>query len=146
VAENFLQVKEKVQRWLTDTAGTVDLAPNGRLGFNYESTHLVVDVIDQDDRVLVKVAAPIAFGVSTSPELFEWLARHCGDHFFGSFEIFDDDDGGTVTFGIYYTLLGDYLDPAELSAAVSAVAGAADELDDDVTKQFGGRRYTDLGD
>ena len=42
-----------------------------------------------------------------------------------------------------HTLLGDYIDPAELVSAVNAVMSSADELDEIVHDRFGGKRWTD---
>jgi hypothetical protein len=42
-----------------------------------------------------------------------------------------------------YVLLADFLDEDELSTALWAVIYTADELDDELQKQFGGKRYID---
>jgi hypothetical protein len=42
-----------------------------------------------------------------------------------------------------YALLADYLDEDELSTAMWSVIGTADELDDELQKQFGGKRWVD---
>jgi hypothetical protein len=143
VAENFLAVKDKVQRVLTDFVGSLDLDKDGHMSFAYESTRVVITVIDQEERTLVKIAAPIAFNVPASPQLFKWLALNTGEKYFGSFEVSEYEDG-SIFVGAYYTLLGDSLDPDELKNAVTAIAFLADEEDDKVKDQFGGTRLADL--
>jgi hypothetical protein len=44
---------------------------------------------------------------------------------------------------LQYSLLGDFLDPAELLNAVRAIVIVADILDDEVVNEFGGRRFSD---
>jgi hypothetical protein len=44
---------------------------------------------------------------------------------------------------LQYSLLGNFLDPEELLNALRAVVLMADILDDEVTKEFGGRKYSD---
>lgn len=42
-----------------------------------------------------------------------------------------------------HSLLGDYLDEDELVRAVTGMLVVADEIDDELEKQFGGRRFHD---
>ena len=55
----------------------------------------------------------------------------------------DNKEKGTCFLQLDHTLLGDYMDPAELLAAVGGVLYSADDLDEVVHTRFGGKRYTD---
>ena len=52
-------------------------------------------------------------------------------------------EDGTISLMFRYALLADYLDEDELSTAMWSVIGTADELDDELQKQFGGKRWVD---
>jgi len=53
------------------------------------------------------------------------------------------EDGSTARILFKHTLLGDYLDPDEIEAAVILVAFSADDIDDEIAKLFGGTRFSD---
>ena len=42
-----------------------------------------------------------------------------------------------------HTLLGDYLDEHELGTGLYAILSAADGWDDELQKQFGGKKWSD---
>jgi hypothetical protein len=60
--------------------------------------------------------------------------------------VIENKDAKTCFLQFDYTILADYLDPAELVSAVSAVMYTADDLDETVHSRFGGKRYTDPSD
>jgi hypothetical protein len=140
------EAKEKLQNYLTDFVGSIDLLPDGRLGFEQGSTKLFVRVGENDAKEwrYAIFTAPLALNVPTSPELFKWVALHTGDYIFGHIEcIIDNEDAPTATLIYSHTLLLDYLDAEEVRRATSAVVFTADGLDDEVVAKFGGVRYTD---
>ena len=57
--------------------------------------------------------------------------------------IIENKENGTCFLQFDHTIMGDYLDPAELVTAVGAVMYTADDLDEIVHERFGGKRYTD---
>ena len=141
---NILETKEKVQRHLSEFVGGLELLPDGRLAFEYQSTKLVVAVNGNDSGTWAIFTAPVGFEVPTSPELFKWIALNTGNYLFGHLEcLVQSEDDPTATIIFSHTLLADYLDAEELRRAVTAVVTTADDLDDDVVARFGGKRYAD---
>ena len=58
---------------------------------------------------------------------------------------YDNNDApGKLFLLMSHTLLGDYLDEAELSGALFAMLGTADKLDDELKEKFGGKRLADF--
>lgn len=99
---------------------------------------------DGEPRTLVRMASPLLRSVNPSPELFEWAAREGANYFFGHVLAVDDkNDAGKLVLFFMHTLLGDYLDEAELSAALWAVLRSANDLDEELEKKFGGKRWVD---
>lgn len=139
---------QRVQRILVGEFNDVRLKKDG--GFYLEYGSSVVYVVprewapdsDGNPRSLVQVYAPIGRDVTSTPELYRWAATEGQTSFFGSVTVLEAD-AGKCALMFDQTLLGDYLDPAELTTAVYAVIFTADELDDVVHTKFGGKRYTD---
>lgn len=147
------QTMMKVQRILTGPMGLrIQLDGNAMtVSFSDVSTQVRVQVVDWgtnsdgDPRSLVRVAAPILWGVRPSAELYEWVAREGGGYLFGHVVVFDDGENpGSVFLLMTHTLLGDFLDEEELSAAMWGVLSTADNLDDELQQRFGGKRLADL--
>jgi hypothetical protein len=118
--------------------------------FNDTSTQVSLSVSDWgptkdgEPRSLVNISSPILWSVPPSPQLFEWIAREGGRYYFGHVSAADDvRDQGKIFLSMNHTLLGDYLDEEELSAAMFAVLNTADQLDDELQKRFGGKRWAD---
>ncbi len=144
------ETKQRVQRMLTSEGGGVRLTKDGRFAIEHGSTVGFVEVqewaADQDGnpRSVVHMWAPIARDVPASPELYKWAATEGQDKIFGAVAIGDSDDGRTCTVAYSETLLGDYLDTAELMTSLLAVLFIADQLDDEVVAKFGGSRFAEL--
>jgi hypothetical protein len=71
------------------------------------------------------------------------VARRGGSRWFGHVEVHDDKEPGTVYLLMSHTLLGDFIDEKELEVGLFAVQMAADGWDDELQKQFGGKRWSD---
>ena len=143
---NLLEAKAKVQQYLIDQVGTIELMADGRMAFDSGSTRLFVRVNQREEAgyTYAIVTAPITIEVPTSPELFKWVALNTDQYLFGHIGCsVESDDAATATIVFTHTLLVDYLDAEELRRAVSAVVSTADDLDDEVVAKFGGKRYTD---
>lgn len=141
----------KVQRLLTGPMG-LEIGMKGdvfSVRFTDASTAVYLRIrdwgktSDGEPRSLVVVSAPILREVPATPALFEWVARTGGSRWFGHVEVYDDKVQGQVQLHFSHTLLGDYLDEKELSTVLWAVLGAADEWDDQLRTQFGGKRWSD---
>lgn len=142
----------KVQRLLTGPMKLKIQLEGDLIGvvFANASTQIHIRVLDWgktkdgEPRSLVRVTAPILRGVEPKPELFEHIARQAPKQWFGSITVWDDAaEPGKVLLSMGHTLLGDFLDEDELTHALFGVLNAADDLDDQLQQQFGGKRWTD---
>lgn len=139
---------QRVQRILASEF-EVKLTKNGGFAVEYESTVTFIEVKDwgtDDDknpRSIVRIWAPLGREVKPSPELYRWAAIDGRAMLFGGVTVLEAEDGKQCLVMFDTTLLGDYIDPAELITAVSAITVTANELDDIVRDRFGGKRYTD---
>jgi hypothetical protein len=75
----------------------------------------------------------VATGVTPSEELFRYLLTENSNFVFGGFGLTPDN---TVIY--QHTVIGDAIDKEQLRASVRAVAGVADDYDDQITSRFGG--------
>lgn len=140
----------KVQRILTGPMGLkISLQGNSiSVTFTDVSTRVNVSVTewgknkDGDPSSLVQLSCPILWEVDPSPALFEWIAK--SSYYFGHVTAHDDASSpGKLFLMMSHTLLGDYLDEEELSSAMYAMLGTADNLDDELKGKFGGKRLAD---
>ena len=138
---------QKVQRILTAEFTNIMLAEKG-FSIEYGSTRVFIEIREwtPDDegnpRSTVYVWAIVARQVKPTPELYHWAATKGQQMLFGGVTVIDADDG-TCFVQFDNTLLGDFLDPLELTTAVYTVTLTADDLDEFVHTEFGGKRYTD---
>lgn len=138
---------QKVQRILAAEFTSVRLVKSG-FALEHGSTAVFIEPLEWapdkegNPRSLVRVWSPLGREVRASPELYHWAATEGQQLLFGSVSVIDVEGGGA---NVIYdeTLLGDYLDPAELLTTVYAVIFTADDLDEVVATRFGGKRYTD---
>jgi hypothetical protein len=146
------QTMMKVQRIMTGPMGLKVMVAGDsfRVTFKELSTYLIIRVADWgkdkdgEPQTLVLVTAPILTSVPAAPELFEWVARHGGERWFGHVEVLDDEDQpGHVNLTYSHTLLGDFIDQPELEAAMWGLLQVADRWDDELQERFGGKRATD---
>lgn len=142
-------VKRKVESYLTDLAPNVVIDQTGTYSARSGSARVFVRVLEHPDgeSALIYVFAPVVEGARLTPELFEYVATD-SSMVFGTLLVVrdtpDQPDGqsaGAATTGTIYvrhTLLGDFLDSAELEYAVGGIASSADDLDDELATRFGG--------
>lgn len=142
------ETTQKVQRILSAQFSDVKLAKNG-FSFEHGSTVVFIEIRDWgkdkdgNPSSLVYLNAPIGRKVKQTPELFKWVATEGRQKYFGGVTV-GLNEGTDECYLLYdHTLLGDFLDPAELSGAISALAWTADDLDEIVHDRFGGLRWTD---
>ena len=140
---------EKVQRILVDAFNDVRLRKSGGFSLEVGSAAAFVEVqawtpdSEGNPRSLVYIWAPLGRDVKPTEDLFHWAAVDGQQFHLGTVSVLEDKDKGTCFVQFDHTLLGDYLDPAELVSAVGAVMYTADDLDEIVHDRFGGKRYTD---
>jgi T3SS (YopN, CesT) and YbjN peptide-binding chaperone 1 len=132
------ETRDRVARLLAEMVGTLQLESDGTLSFVYESTMVRVTVSSfLEQSSVVNILAVTNADLDPTPELFRYVATHADDWVFGHLGAWENE--GKVFIVLRHSLLGDYLDPEELQAAVAAVATTADTLDDEVKAKFGGR-------
>ena len=142
---------QKVQRILVDSFNDVRLRKDG-FALETGSTAAFVEIQawtpdkDGNPRSLVYIWAPLGRDVAPSDELFHWAATDGQQFRLGGVTVIENKEAKTCFVQFDYTILADYLDPAELVTAVSAVMYTADDLDEAVHSRFGGKRYTDPSD
>jgi hypothetical protein len=146
------QTTMKVQRLLTGPMG-LKISLEGEVFsvvFSDLSTSVQIRIHewvknkDGEPQTLVLISSLILKAVRPSPELFEWVARQGGSRWFGHVEVHEDKGNpGTVMLIFSHTLLGDYLDEAELGHGVFGILHGANEWDDELQKKFGGKRWVD---
>jgi hypothetical protein len=93
-------------------------------------------------QTFVHITAPMLRDIPASEELYKWVAVNGTGFRIGCVEAFENEDK-TVFLHYKYVLLADFLDEDELSTAMWTVLFTADNLDDELQKQFGGKRFVD---
>lgn len=143
------EIGPKIQRILVGEFNDVRLTKNGGFSVPLGSTTAFVEPTDWapdsdgSPRSIVRIWAPLGRDVPPTPELFRWAATEGQSKWFGSVTVVEGEEGKNAFVMFDHTLLGDFVDPAEVSTAVRAIISTADELDDIVHDKFGGKRYTD---
>lgn len=140
----LLVLKDKVQRFLADMVGGLQLTATGDFTFQFGSARVFINCASFGPAgdTLVRVTAPVLFECKPSPELYEHIATHSDDYLFGHLSAQTQQDG-TVAVMFTHILLGDFLDPEELKRAVGGVVSTADQIDDELKTRFGGKRFHD---
>lgn len=134
-----LETKAKVQQYLT-TLGSITIDSDGDFSLRHESTRVFVRVLDfGDGDTLVEVFAPVLIDVPLTPALFEYVATQ-NTYRFGKLSILKSDGSASGVLQVSHSLLGNTLDEEELVGPVAMLATLANNLDDELQPQFGGRR------
>lgn len=139
----LLELRDQVQRILSEGVGSLEVGPEGVLTFRHQSTRVFVNCREQDldegrTRSLVFITAPILIGVPPTPDLFEYVATNADNWMFGHLSAHPSDSAIDIL--MTHTLLGDYLDAEELRTAAFGIALTANDLDDELQQRFGGTR------
>ncbi len=156
----LLVVKDKVQRYAKQFFNVINIDDEGDLRITFESTHVVLSVIELDtsnpdtieyrkdndiSATVVNIFALVLFEANVSNELYKWIATEGQDFDYGAFRVFiDSENPKKCNVQYQYRLAGDHLDPGELKGALAAVAFTADNEDDELQKKFGGKKWSDL--
>lgn len=139
VAATRARVRDFMQEFVGDH--DVEELPGGDVAVRYGSARVTVHTkVFDEDGSLVVVDAPLVRGVTPSPELFEHVATASPAEGLGHLCVERDDDG-TATVHYRHSLLGEYLEGAELRMSVVAIALLGDRMDDELAERFGGTTY-----
>lgn len=145
------EARSKVMKILTEGMElNVTVGKEERLSVRFDeaSTAVFFDFSQQDfdgkapSQAFVYITAPMLRGIKPTEELYKWVAINGTGFRIGCVEAFENEDG-TVFLRYKYVLLADFLDEDELSTAMWAVFYTADRLDDELQKEFGGKRWID---
>ncbi len=140
MAVNVLEVKDRVQRYLAEVIGTVQIDKEGDFNFRHGSSQVYVRIKEwSDDSTIVYILSPVCMEVPPSPELFQYIATNSDSYIFGHLSAQEKDDGVMVM--LTHNLLGEFLDQDELKWALYAIAKTADEIDDEIKEKFGGKTF-----
>ena len=133
--------RAKVQQYLTQNFSDVTIDSDGDYSLRKGSTRLFVSIRTHEDGdwTWVALQVPLLLRIEETPAVFEYVALHSDDFIFGHLSARRTDDG--LMIGYSHSLLGDYLDEEELGRAVAGMLFVADNLDDELEKQFGGSRF-----
>jgi hypothetical protein len=135
------RTQKKVQDILAAEFGSVRVGADGRIRIPFESTIINIEVEEWiNDQSIVVLNAVIATDSKSHPGIYEWINQTNSSLRFGS--VYHLAGKSNITL-LTYTMLGDYLDPAEMHNALKGVALLADKLDDEFVAKFGGKRYSD---
>jgi hypothetical protein len=136
----LLEVKDKVQRYLTGNFNGVMIDKDGDFSFRVQSARVFVRVLDWvEDQVAVRVFAPVIMEAPLTQELKDYIALEAGNLVFGAISLQAKDQMATIIYS--HAILGDYMDEAELINSCKVVGSMSENLDDDLKKRFGGRRF-----
>lgn len=129
-------VQAQVREFLA-TFDDVTKHEDGSCSLSYGSAEVSITVhVFDEDQAVVKVRAEAVTGAKPSPELFHHVATFSAE--IGHLRAVEQADG-TVTILLSHSLLGEFLNPAELRLTIVALALVADQLDDALAERFGGQ-------
>lgn len=135
------QVGKKVQRMLAEMFGSISIDSDGDFFVRFDSATVFVRVFETHaGTTMVRVFAVVLSGARLSDDLYRWVATSGQDYFFGHMQVVERENGSGLLLFEHH-LLGDYVDPDELSFAVHAMGSVADDIDDELQQRFGGSTF-----
>lgn len=139
VAATRDRVREYMQAFVGDRM--VEELENGDIAVRYGSARVTVhtQVFDEDSSLVV-LDAPLVSGVTLTPDVYEHVATAVTEEGIGHLCLETHGDG-TATIHFRHSLLGEYLEGAELRMSVVAVALLGDQMDDELAARFGGTTF-----
>jgi hypothetical protein len=141
VEDRIASTTERVGRFLAERHGGFAHDPHWGYHEAFGSARVFVSVrhvLEVSTAVLV--AAPVLSGIELTDGFALDLAAVAEHQTFGRFAY----AGDRAELWAEHAVLGDDLDPAELDAAITAIARLADDNDDRLQGLYGGQRYADL--
>lgn len=139
-SQTLEELRGRVDTYLRESFPGVSVDDEGDFMFPFESVITWVRPTHwEGGRTLVRVWAITNIGMRVDGELTRFLLTSNAKLGLGGFRL----DESTPAVLLVHTLLGDYLDRAELAAAVGSVTGAADQLAREIKARFGGTLFTE---
>jgi hypothetical protein len=141
-ADHVEMTTRRVRRYLDDRHGGFQHDPDWGFHGAFGSARVFVDVLPVlDDSTAVRASAPVLSDVDLGDGLAVRATELTAGTRFGAFMHLPE----RRELWFQHAILGDDLDEVELDAAIDAVAAIADDWDDRLAAEFGGKRYADLG-
>ncbi len=143
----LLALRQKVEKYLRHGLSRVEAHGERYLVRAGSAAVLVHPFQLAAGTTLVRLLVPALEGVAAAGNegMFREFSRLNDELLFGKIywapKATDDDTVGTIY--LEHVLLGEYLDAEELLSALTALALAADRIDDDLQAKYGGERWTD---
>lgn len=129
---------EKVAVWMQELFNKYPCARSDFPGLGMLMGSAIVEVLIypwENDDAIINTRSYVVTGAQLDANLMHFLLRENVDMRFGAFGI---DPQGDILFE--HTIVGSSCDKNELKASVVAVSQVADEYDDQIVSQWGGKR------
>lgn len=132
---------DNVALWMRELFGKYPCARQDFPGLGLFLNSALVEVLiypwESDDAV-INIRSFVVTGVEQTPDLFRFLLQENTKMRFGAFGI---DEQGDILFE--YSLPGSTCQKKELDVSVRAILETADDYDDRIVAQWGGKRALD---
>ena len=137
---NVVKLRDLIEKKLAEMVDRYFVDSRGSYVFGLDSARVfVVPAWLKNGATVVRVFAITNMDVDVTPQLTSFLLAKNLDFVLGSFAL--DEQRGAVWFN--HNLIGEFLEPEELEATLAAVAETANQMDDEIKEQFGGRLYSE---
>ena len=137
------EVQAKVQRILQSKDLKLELR-GGAIWVPYMSTtcNITVNKLG-NDKTVVMLSAVVLRDVKVTSKLKEYVGSRSADFIFGNLALLHDQGQKEGILLFRHSILGDVLDEEELLNSLAMVVSTADNLDEELQKKFGGKRFVD---
>jgi hypothetical protein len=137
-SEALATLKTTISKYLQESFGGFLRDQNDNFILQAGSARLLIAPMDWfEGQTLVKIVALVNKDGGPVEALAKYLISENMKLIFGKFSL--EPVGHMVFFE--HTLLGDFLNRKELETAVKAIAFTADQYDDQIQAQFGGKKF-----
>jgi hypothetical protein len=133
----------KVASLLREALPDVDFVDEGPGAWGARNESVLVKVVvnteDFPEKPFVDVIAFVLINVKDDIKLYKYLMTE-KSYIFNKWEVEPGEDNGTVNVYLTARVLIDDLDASELNFAIMSTAVIADGIDEEIQKEFGGKR------
>jgi len=133
----------KVASLLREALPDVDFVDEGPGAWGARNESVLVKVVvnteDFPEKPFVDVIAFVLINVKDDIKLYKYLMTE-KSYIFNKWEVEPGEDNGTVNIYLTARVLIDDLDASELNFAIMSTAVIADGIDEEIQKEFGGKR------
>ena len=140
------ELQAQVAGWLNTLFSGVEELSDGSFhvpNFGTSAIDVHVEEVFGGRHTRVRVDAYVLMEVPITTKLMKYIGERSNDFVFGHLAVIRDEEAETGTLVFRQTLLGDAIDEVELKLACQVTALTADNLDEDLIRNMGGRLYVD---